>query len=459
MSPRLFVIALFATAVAASDVPDVDRAQAFVDRGDAHFDKREFDQAIAEYTAALAIRSHPDLIWNIARANEEAGHPAEAIALFQRYLGVARTAADRAAASERIAQLEARVSKPAAPVPGRLVVRTVPGAWVTVGGARIGQGPEVLVVVRPGRYRVRVESPGHVPAETMVGVASSGEALVLLPLEPLPAAEPAQPTEPAAPVSFAGDFVARARPGAAVGPLEGARLAITADGRGVLAVERARPLEAWRRGHCGGAAELRFVWRFSVLASDTSLRLGEPALTTCSCAAFCPSPEPLELASKPLAAFAGWSTADLVFARSATGAPLGALPGGGAEGTVDSGARVGLAGRWSVVRWDAHPEARELELQDDGSGSLTVERAGSVPSWQRRRCGGQESWRQAARHPVRAELEGGRLRLRVDPGEEVACSCPEACTRPGPLRELVVEEIGVTGQRLGRRDELLLRLP
>lgn len=50
------------------------------------FDAGSYDQAIAEFQAAYAKRQIPTLLFNIAQAHRKAGHFAEALALYERFL-------------------------------------------------------------------------------------------------------------------------------------------------------------------------------------------------------------------------------------------------------------------------------------------------------------------------------------------------------------------------------------
>lgn len=77
------------------------RARAHAKQGDAYFDAKEYERAIAEYQAAFDLDGKPSRIFNIAVCHDYAGHRAKAIETYQRY--VALEPEGRAADSARAA--------------------------------------------------------------------------------------------------------------------------------------------------------------------------------------------------------------------------------------------------------------------------------------------------------------------------------------------------------------------
>jgi tetratricopeptide (TPR) repeat protein len=64
-------------------------AAAHVRQGQAFFEHRDFDRALAEYQTALELSAEPSLIFNIALCHDRANRPEEALRMFQRYLELA----------------------------------------------------------------------------------------------------------------------------------------------------------------------------------------------------------------------------------------------------------------------------------------------------------------------------------------------------------------------------------
>ncbi len=90
----LAVFALVATlapgAAQAQAEPDARaQAAAHVRQGQAFFEHRDFDRALAEYQTALDLSAEPSLIFNIALCHDRANRPEEALRMFQRYLELA----------------------------------------------------------------------------------------------------------------------------------------------------------------------------------------------------------------------------------------------------------------------------------------------------------------------------------------------------------------------------------
>lgn len=73
----------------------------------------KYDEAIAELLEAYAIKPHPNVLFNVARAHEAAGRPAEALDFYRRYLDANPPDADKVKAV--VAKLEPLVPKKVAP--------------------------------------------------------------------------------------------------------------------------------------------------------------------------------------------------------------------------------------------------------------------------------------------------------------------------------------------------------
>lgn len=83
----------------------------------------KYDEAIAELLEAYAIKPHPNVLFNVARAHEAAGRPAEALAFYRRYLDA--NPPDAASVRETVAKLEPLVPAKAEPLPAVEPVKPV----------------------------------------------------------------------------------------------------------------------------------------------------------------------------------------------------------------------------------------------------------------------------------------------------------------------------------------------
>ncbi len=83
-----------------------------------------YDEAITELLEAYAIKPHPNVLFNVARAHEAAGRPGEAVAFYQRYL--ATTPPDAEKVRALVAKLEPLIVKTEAPADGKSPARPKP---------------------------------------------------------------------------------------------------------------------------------------------------------------------------------------------------------------------------------------------------------------------------------------------------------------------------------------------
>ncbi len=74
----------------------------------------KYDEAIVELLEAYAVKPHPNVLFNVARAHEAAGRPVEAIGYYRRYLDASPPDAEKV--RDTLAKLEAQVPKKPDPV-------------------------------------------------------------------------------------------------------------------------------------------------------------------------------------------------------------------------------------------------------------------------------------------------------------------------------------------------------
>ncbi|MBT9560656.1 MAG: tetratricopeptide repeat protein [Myxococcales bacterium] len=436
----VIVLVLLAASLASGKDDLRVRAQEHIDRGDQLFETRKFEEAIAEYTAALALESHHDLIWNIARSHEELGRLKDAIALFERYLGMDPPEADRALASARLATLRTRLQTETR---GRLVVNTADGADIAVGGVVLGKGPRLEKELSPGRYRISVTFASGATREETLRIPPGGEAV----LDLLPSPGDATPaTPPPAPVytDWSGRFVVLAiSPQAA--PYD--RAVITLDAAGVGRLERPseKPLEAWRSPHCRGDKALRWTLLHDVAFTGgdaASLVLSGGRFEGCSCDPFCRVADRFETPMLRVPAFDGAVGEELILVRAQP-----KLPESPRRPLEDAD----LMGTWRPIVWPAAPgNDTQLALDADGAGSLVTRRQGELLSWQRRGCAGATSWTQTATWDVRWSRRNGSISLLFTGGRELDCSCAKACTVPPALADLALTTPAIPRTLAGR---------
>ena len=469
---------------------EIAKAQAYVDRGDALFDEKKFDLAIAEYTAALVIAPHPDLVWNIARACEELGQWMPALALFEKYKTMKVSKADQAAADKRIAALRQGLERAAK---GVLVVATPDArARVRVGGVDVGHGREVRIELKPDRYRVLVELEGHQTYEAVVKVRGDATTRISATLAPIGKATllviaTDRVGEPVSGARCSVDGAPEVPAGTAIQLTAGEHtLVLTAPGRedtkkeltlsdgqrlelkvpvGGLAV--GHRFDSWQgtfRGLPAAAGELREQLGGGLLEVDANknatLRVSrERALKrwrrkACGGAArvtwtseyrgsVTEKGARLRLALSKVTVVdcscKAWCEVESEVstdARSLPGREGFLLPGvvflreelraGATQGFVKVPRPAQLAGEW-------RHSADVLRIGANLRGLFRTSRAGMIPSFRRGRCGHKKQYAQALEYPVTTRIRSGAVELSYGEAKEISCSCEGACGAPPRL--------------------------
>jgi len=135
-----------ATPARADDVTTKE-AQARFEEGLGRVKDGDFDGARVSFAQAYAVLKKPDILWNLALAEQKSGHPVEAIGHFKQLQRDARTDGDRVNASKHVTDLLIQT--------GHIEVAAVAGAQVTVDGSAVGMAPLAdQVDVAAGKHHV-----------------------------------------------------------------------------------------------------------------------------------------------------------------------------------------------------------------------------------------------------------------------------------------------------------------
>lgn len=157
------------TAPVAAQESAQTEAERHFERGEALFERGDYDAALAEYERSHALLDgHPDgyvLLFNIGQAHERAHRYDRALEYYRRYLDEGGDAAeDRAAVESRIETLEGLL--------GRVRVRSnVASAEIWVDDHRVGAALE-SVRVTGGRHVIELRLAGYASARAEVQVAA-----------------------------------------------------------------------------------------------------------------------------------------------------------------------------------------------------------------------------------------------------------------------------------------------
>ncbi|MEM1417555.1 MAG: PEGA domain-containing protein [Myxococcota bacterium] len=173
---------LASSAPAAAD--DAAIARFHHERAVRFFEQGRFEAALQEFFLEQQATQNPRTAYNIGRCFQELGRTRSAFLAFSEYL-------DRLPEDEDDGGARARaegVLRQMAPRVARLrVVSDPPGATVYVGERDLGDYGTTprLLAVRPGTTRIRVELPGHRPAQVDVEAVVGREEAVQLSLTPI----------------------------------------------------------------------------------------------------------------------------------------------------------------------------------------------------------------------------------------------------------------------------------
>ncbi len=179
----------------AAPAPDTTQAREYFDAGRQAYDRGQFATAIAAFEEALRLSPRPSVIFSTAQAwrrqyvvDRDPKSLRRAVDLYRQYLGAVSEGGRRADAVQHLGDLEplllrvepaaAAAPQSAAPDPTQLMVTSqTPGALASLDAAPLVEMP-LIATVTPGRHRIRVEAPGHFPAETE-GVAVESRLVVV----------------------------------------------------------------------------------------------------------------------------------------------------------------------------------------------------------------------------------------------------------------------------------------
>jgi hypothetical protein len=129
----LVLAAGLATAPARADDKAMRDAQARFEEGLHRVKAGDFEAARVSFTEAYAVLKKPDILWNLALAEQKSGHPVDSIVHFKQFKALAKSDRERAGADRHIAEL--------APLTAHIDVAAPSGANVSVDGAIAGTAP------------------------------------------------------------------------------------------------------------------------------------------------------------------------------------------------------------------------------------------------------------------------------------------------------------------------------
>ena len=188
-----------------------EQARGHFHKGSALFKQKRYREAAVEFEAALRLRPHGHVFYNLAQCRERLGDAAGALSAYREYLRALPEAKDRSTVQAVMAKLEARLG--AAGVQ-QLVVQTDPAsAEVRVDGQP--RGRTLFTATLPlGAHQVSLEKGGYQPfrREAVLTASRSLELEVALARAPEPSPGQAPGCAQPADLTVAGAAAAPAAP-------------------------------------------------------------------------------------------------------------------------------------------------------------------------------------------------------------------------------------------------------
>lgn len=191
---------LLATALAAAPVPDATaQAKKVFGEGQKLYTQGKYQQALARFEEAYALKPLPLLRYNVARCHERLGAPAPALRAYRDFLRLSPKAPEREAVSKAMVELQKQLHDSG--VQQLLVLSEPPAAEIEVDGKLLGPAP-ASIELPGGEHQVTARLPGYaastrritITTATMVDLSITLEA-ALAPPPPPPAVTDA-PTAP-----------------------------------------------------------------------------------------------------------------------------------------------------------------------------------------------------------------------------------------------------------------------
>jgi hypothetical protein len=176
----------------ATSAPSDDARERFK-RGEAAYQKGNYELAISEWEAAYASEARPRIQYNIYQARERLGQLVEAVAALEKYLSTADPDDPYYSdATARLASLQQRLK-----ATGVKLIGGPDGASINISGHDWGRLPRPdAISVQPGNHRITISKSGYQDFVANV-VVPAGQVLdVAVQLEPLASAGHASSAPP-----------------------------------------------------------------------------------------------------------------------------------------------------------------------------------------------------------------------------------------------------------------------
>jgi len=143
-----------------------EKAREHYFQGDAYYKLDKYSDALHEYEQAYIAKPDPSFLYNIAQCHRLMGDKAEAIKYYRRYLRDAPAAPNRAIAEKHIKDLEAALTRSAAPdEAGRAAPAPLPPPPLPASTSHPPQPPPPAPAAAPTAAKLALDAPPPAPGE------------------------------------------------------------------------------------------------------------------------------------------------------------------------------------------------------------------------------------------------------------------------------------------------------
>lgn len=151
---------------AEQETPEQLEAREHYSNGKALYDEQKFEEALQEFEAAYAIKSHPTVLKSIAECQVQLGDLKAGIDTLKKYVD-SPEAADKESVEARIAEIEN--------MPLKVSITSQPeGAAISVAGTEISQVTPATIELAQGEYIVTLSAEGYSPVSRSIAVKIDG---------------------------------------------------------------------------------------------------------------------------------------------------------------------------------------------------------------------------------------------------------------------------------------------
>jgi hypothetical protein len=173
-----------------AEASDVQKAKELFGWAQKLYKQARYQEAIAKFEEAYAVRPHPVIFFNIGKCYEQLGETAKAMRAYKDYLRLAPDAPDKETVTDAIANLERRLKEKG--VQQLMVYADPQTASINVDGKDLGSSP-ASVELQAGNHKLTVKADGYETVERSLVMSVQHSTEITINLRPKQAEQPTPP--------------------------------------------------------------------------------------------------------------------------------------------------------------------------------------------------------------------------------------------------------------------------